>query len=76
MRSKALCIFLGMTVLALFAASSGLAAEPIKVGAVLEGHVVEGDFAADGGQVECAGLVLHIRGRVQQTEHLLAARHG
>ena len=36
MRSKALCIFLGMTVLALFAASSGLAAEPIKVGAVLE----------------------------------------
>jgi branched-chain amino acid transport system substrate-binding protein len=36
MRSKALCIVLGMTVLALFAASSSLAAEPIKVGAVLE----------------------------------------
>ncbi len=36
MRSKVLCLFLGLTLLGLFNSSAGLAAEPYKVGAVLE----------------------------------------
>jgi branched-chain amino acid transport system substrate-binding protein len=36
MRSKVLCLFLGFTVLGAFNSSAGVAAEPYKVGAVLE----------------------------------------